>query len=154
MQITFLSYFLAAIVSYSGLLVGTLLIKMAPEEQNPGRKYFVFLKMFFFFFIIAVLLFFYRINIVLSLALLIFLFLLMLKRNIYFNNSALVYLLLGFVFYFSSKIFDLFIIESALIFLYGIPASSLIIKPRKSNYKEIFIKNLWFFLPVIILYSL
>lgn len=152
MQITFLSYFLAAIASYLGLLVGILLIKMAPEEQKPGRKYFIFLKAFFFFLITAFFLFFNRINVLFSLALFAFMLLLMANKKLHLEKSALVYLILGFVFYFSSKIFDLFIIESALIFLYGIPASSLITKPRKSNYKEILIKNLWFFLPAIILY--
>ena len=152
MQITFLSYFLAAIISYLGLLVGILLIKMAPEEQKPGRKYFVFLKAVFFFFIIALILFYYGVNLIFSLAILVLLFVFMINKKLHLEMSAIVYLLFGFVFYFSSKIFDLFIIESALIFLYGIPASSLIIKPRKGNYKEIFIKNLWFFLPVLILY--
>ena len=154
MQITFLIYFLAAIISYLGLLVGTLLIKMAPEEQKPGRKYFIFLKAVFFFFIIALILFCYSAAIIFSLAILVLLFVLMINKKLNLEKSYLVYLFFGFVFYFSSKIFNLFIIESALIFLYGIPASSLIIKPRKNNYKEIFIKNLWFFLPAIALYFL
>ena len=152
MQITFLSYFLAAIVSYLGLLVGVLLIKMAPEEQKPGRKYFVFLKAGFFFFIASLMLFYYWANIIFSIALLAFLFILMINKKLNLEKSSLVYLFFGFIFYFSSKIFDLFIIESVLIFLYGIPNSSLIIKPGKINYHEIFVKNLWFFVPALILY--
>ena len=154
MQITFLSYILAAVVSYLGLLIGILLIKMAPEEQKPGRKYFIFLKMAAFFFVIALLMFYFSVNILLSLVLLFSIFILMIKKRLHLEKSALVYLLFGFIFYFSSKIFTLFVLESVLIFLYGIPNSSLIINPRKNNYKDIFVKNIWFFLPAIVLYFL
>ncbi len=151
MQITLLSYVLAAIISFLGSLVGVLLIKMAPEEQKPGRKYFIFLKMLFFFFIIAVFLFFYRVRLIFSSALLVFIVALMLNRKLHLEKSSLVYLLLGFLFYFSSKIFSLFVIESVLIFLYGIPSASLAISPKISNYKEVFARKAWFFLPVLAL---
>ncbi len=154
MQINFLSYILAAILSYLGLLIGIILIKMAPEEQKPGRKYFILLKNILFFFIIALVLFYYGVNTILSLALLCFIFVLLVKKKLYLEKSAGVYLLFGFIFYFSSKILTLFVLESALIFLYGIPNSSLVINARKNNYKDIFIKNIWFFLPAIILYIL
>ena len=154
MQINFLSYLLAAILSYLGLLIGIILIKMAPEEQKPGRKHFILLKNILFFFIIALVLLYYGVNAILSLALLYFIFVLLVKKILYLEKSTIVYLLFGFIFYFSSKMFDLFILESALIFLYGIPNSSLMINPKKNNYNGIFIKNLWFFLPAIILYIL
>jgi len=152
MQITFISYFLASIIVYLGLLLGAILIKLAPEEQKPGKKYFILLKKILFFIIIISILFFYKLNIFLITILIIFVLILILNKKINLEKSPLVYLLLGIIFYLSSKIFNLFVIESVLIFLYGIPASSLIIKLKEKNYYEIFVKNLWFFIPVILLY--
>ena len=152
MQITFISYFLASIIAYLGLLLGVILIKLAPEEQKPGKKYFILLKKILFFIIIISILFFYKLNIVLITILIIFVLILILNKKINLENSIRVYFFLGIVFYLSSKIFNLFVIESALIFLFGIPTSSLIIKLKKKNYYEIFVKNLWFFVPAILLY--
>tara|TARA_Y100000310_G_scaffold255534_2_gene263044 strand:+ start:5397 stop:5864 length:468 start_codon:yes stop_codon:yes gene_type:complete len=152
MQIIHLNYFLASIIAYLGLLLGIILIKFAPEEQKPGKKYFILIKKIIFFFIIAFPLFYYKINIILASVLLIFIIILMLNKKMNLEKSALVYLLLGIVFYLSSKIFNLFIIETALIFLYGMPNSSLMINVKRKNYKDEFVRNLWFFLPVVALY--
>ena len=154
MQISFLNYFLASIASYLGLLVGAILIKLAPEEQKSGRKYFIFLKMLLFFLIIALLLLSYKVNAIFSLALLIFIIILMLHGKLHLEKSSLVYLLFGIIFYLSSKNNNLFALQSALMFLYGIPNSSLVINPKKNNYREIFARNLWFFVPIMLLYWL
>lgn len=151
MQITFINYFLASIVVYLGLLLGIILIKLAPEEQRLGKKYFIFLKMFLFFLIISFFLLYYKANII-SLVLLAFILILMLNKKIHLEKSAFTYALFGIIFYLSNKTFNLFVIESILILLYGIPNASLIFIPRKNNYKEVFIKNLWFFVPVLVLY--
>ena len=150
MQIIYLNYFLAAIIAYLGLLLGVILIKLAPEEQTPGKKYFVLLKKILFILILASFLFFYKINFILSIMILIIVLIISKKTNL--SKSHLIYFILGIIFYFSyfSKIFDLFIIESILIFLYGIPTASLILK--KKNYFDIFVRNLWFFLPIILFY--
>jgi len=145
-----INYFLASIIAYLGLLLGVILIKLAPEEQKPGKKYFILLKKISFFLILVTLLFFYRVNIILTTVLLIFVIVLMLSKKINLNKSGLVYFLLGIIFYLSSKIPDLFVMESVLIFLYVILTSSLTLK--KNNYYEVFIKNIWFFAPVILLY--
>lgn len=154
MQVTYLNYFLAAIIAYLGLLLGVILIKLASEEQKPGRKYFILLKKIIFFFILAFLLFLYKVNIFLSLILLSFILILMSNKKINLSKSPLVYFSLGVIFFVSyySEIFNLFIIESILIFLFGVPNASLILNLKKRNYYEVFIKNLWFFVPVIILY--
>jgi hypothetical protein len=150
MQITYLTFFLASIIAYLGLLFGVILIKLAPEEQKPGKKYFILLKKILFLFIIAFLSFYYKINFIFLILLLIFIIVLMLNKKLNLDKSALVYILLGIIFYLSSKIPDLFVIESVLIFLYGVPNASLIFK--RKNYYEVFVKNLWFFIPVILLY--
>ena len=150
MPITYLNYFLASIIAYLGLLLGVILIKLAHEEQKPGKKYFILLKKILFFVIIVFLLFFYKINIIIITLLLFFTIILLLNKKINLEKSNRVYFFLGIVFYLSSKIFNLFVIESVIIFLYGIPNSSLILKKR--DYYEIFVKNLWFFVPVVLLY--
>ncbi len=152
MQIIHLNYFLVSIIAYLGLFLGVILIKLAPEEQKPGKKYFILFKKILFFLILASLLFFYEINIIFSVILLVFIFILMFNKKIRLDKAYLIYFLLGIVFYLSSKIFNLFIIESILIFLYGIPNSSLELNLKKKNYYDIFVKNLWFFVPVILFY--
>ena len=132
MQITFISYFLASIIAYLGLLLGVILIKLSPEEQKPGEKYFIILKKILFIIILISLLFFYNLNIIFITILILFSLILILNRKLNLEKTALVYLFLGIVFYLSSKILNLFILESVLIFLYGIPVSSLILK--KKNY--------------------
>ncbi len=145
-----IDYFLASIIAYLGLLLGVILIKLAPEEQKPGKKYFILLKKISFFLIIVSFLFFYKVNIILTTILLVFVIVLMLNNKLNLSKSSLVYFFLGIIFYLSSKITELFVIESVLIFLYGIPAASLILK--RKNYFDVFVRNLWFFVPVILLY--
>ena len=82
MEITFLSYFLASITTYLGLLVGLILIKMAPEEQKPGKRYFILLRKILFFILFIPMLYYYKINIAFSLALLAFVAALILRKNL------------------------------------------------------------------------
>ena len=145
-----IDYFLASIIAYLGLLLGVILIKFAPEEQKPGKKYFILLKKISFFLIIVSFLFFYKVNIILTTILLVFVIVLMLNNKLNLSKSSLVYFFLGIIFYLSSKITDLFVMESVLIFLYGIPVASLSLK--RKNYFDVCLKNLWFFVPVILLY--
>jgi len=152
MPITYLNYFLASIIAYLGLLLGITLIKMAPEEQKPGKKYFILIKKIILFLIIASFFVYLKINLIILSLLLLFTLILFANRKITLESTLLVYLMLGLFFSLSSKIFDLFIIESTLIFLYGISTASFAFNPRKRNYKEIFMKNIWFFVPVILLY--
>ena len=148
MQITYLNYFLASVVAYLGLLLGIILIKIAPEEQKPGKKYFIFLKKAIFLLVLIFYLFFYNFNPALSLILLVFTLILMLNKKLKLEKTGLTYFFFGLVFYLSSIILNLFVIESILIFFYGIPTASLIFKVKKKNYSSVFIKNLWFFVPV------
>lgn len=152
MQITFLSYFLASLIAYLGLLVGIILVRMAPEEQKPGRKYLILLKKILFFILFIPMLYYYKINIVFSLALLSFVAALMLGNKLKLDKSYLIYFLLGIFFYLGSRFIDLFVMESVLIFLYGIPDASLTLSLKKKNYDEVLIKNLPFFVPIAILY--
>ncbi len=152
MQINYLSYFLASILSYLGLLLGILLIKLAPEEQKPGKKYFILLKKIVFLLIIAFLLFYYKLIPILIVILLAFVIAMIFSKKVNLEMTAGVYFFLGIVFYLSSRFLSLFAIESVLIFLYSISHASLMSDIRKRNYLYIFAKGLWFFVPVVILY--
>lgn len=150
MQITLLTYLLASLIAYLGLLVGIILIRMAPEEQKPGKKYFIFLKKILFTLILVPMFYFYNLNIIFSLALLCLLAALILGNKLKLDKPYLIYLLLGILFYLSARFIDLFVIEAVLIFLYGVPDASLAFSLKKKNYGEIFIKNLLFFVPAIL----
>ena len=152
MQITFLIYSLASLIAYLGLLVGIILIRIAPEEQKPGKRYFILLKKILFFILFIPILYYYKINIIFSLALLSFAAALMLGNRLKLNKSYLIYFLLGIFFYLGSRFIDLFVMESVLIFLYVISDASLALSLKKKNYNEVLIKNLSFFVPIAILY--
>ena len=147
-----IDFILASIVSYLGLLLGIILIKLAPEEQKPGKKYFILFKKILLFLIIAIFFVYIKINTVILIFLLIILLLFLINKKITLESTVLTYLLFGVLFSLSFRIQNLFIIESVLIFLYGIPTASLIFKIKKKNYKDVFVKNLLFFVPVIVLY--
>ena len=152
MQVTFLSYFLASLIAYLGLLVGIILIRMAHEEQKPGKRYFILLKKILFFAILALPLCYFKINIIISLVLLSFVVALMLGNRLKLDKSYIIYFLLGIFFYLGSRFIDLFAMEAVLIFLYGIPNASLMFSLKNKDYNELFIKNLPFFVPIAILY--
>src|SRR3989338_523141 len=118
-----MTYFLASIISYLGLLAGVILVKMAPEEQKPGKKYFILIKKLIFFLIIAFLLAYYKINLIYSLLTLLFAGMIIAGGKL--EKPEFAYFFLGIIFFLSGKVTGLFAIESVLVFLYGIPAASL-----------------------------
>jgi len=152
-----LNYFLASIVSYSGLLLGIFLIKIAPEEQKQGKRYFSFLRNIFVILIIGFLSFYYIKQIFIILLIMIF-FIVFLFLNINLKNrpfkkitktsdlnkSLITYILLAIIFYLSYKNANLFIVESSLIFLYGIVNSSLLLNIKRKNYIGILSKHILF----------
>lgn len=151
-----ITYFSASIVSYLGLLLGIVLISIAPEEQRPGIRYFIFFKQLLLLLILSFLLLFYEINLILALIILFLFAVSLFNKKIdlikKLEKYYLVYFIFGIAFFISSKIIDFFVIESILIFLYGIPSASVIFNLKKKNYKDVFLKNALFFAPIILLY--
>lgn len=140
-----IAYFFASLSSFLGLLIGSILIRIAPEEQKPLGKYFAMLK-----------------KILLSLAFLFFalyyfgnwpyfiavaaifavIFLIELNFKNPFKKSALIYGALGILFFLGSKNVNLMAIESSIILLYGVAAASIEFKKKYYNmffYSLIFI---------------
>lgn len=120
----FVNYALLSLVSYIGLFCGALLVFIAPEEQKPGVKYFLLMQKIFLILIIILLL--YKFSIInLFLAIVLFLFAISKRINNYF-----VYVLFAPLLYLSlpNKTYSLII--ASLIFLYGLPTGSLIVKTK------------------------
>ena len=130
----FLNYFLALVITFFGIFLGSLLVLMAPEEQKPGRKYFILFRDILLLLVIFFLLYFNNLSLSFGF---IFVFVIVFLLAYFKENSYFVYLLFAAVLYLSSKEVSFFIIESSLIFLYGLPTGSLLVnyKRKKSIFK-------------------
>jgi len=135
-----LRYLLAVVVSFLGLLVGSLLIFMASEEQKPGKKYFIFVQNMVFALISALLLFFYNLNIILVIMVPLIMFILMhyTKDG---KRSYVLFPLIGVVFYLVFVDNLLLIILSLLTFIYGLVTAFLLIdvKNKKSVFRVVLV---------------
>ena len=149
----FINYFFISIISFLGSLIGIMLVKIAPEEQKPLQKYFILLRKILLLLIFVFVIFYYindKFNLIILLLFFIFSLLIEYKINYLLKKSIIIYLLLGIIFFLSSKNTNLFTIESSLIFLYGLPTASLIYN-NKNQYKIIFY-NIGFIIIANILY--
>ena len=141
----FLNYFLASVLSYFGLLIGIILIRIAPEEQKPLEKYFIIMRKLLLLLIFAFLVFYYFKNLIYILLLAAcFAVILLIGHRIKDSLKKLIlsYAVLGFLFFLGSGNNNLFVIESSLILLYGVPAASLIY--NKKNHYKIMLHSLTF----------
>ena len=136
----FLIYFLTSLTIFSALFAGMVLALSAKEELKPGKKYFILLQGVVLLSVIASFFAFY-INIYL-----VYFIAVLLIFLLYFNYAKFkeirpyaVYPVLAIIFYLSSKKLSLFVIESSLMFLYGLPTGSLLaaVKSKKETIKRI-----------------
>ena len=147
-----LNYSLIALVSYQGLFVGLILAIIAKEELKSGKKYFLFLQKLLLLLIFIFLLIFIGLNYISVLLIFMFIMISLLKRKKEFNELPYTYIILAVVFYLSSKKLNPYIIESSLIFLYGIPTGTLLTEKSKKKSIINILKNVGFILITIILY--
>ena len=117
-----LNYFLIAVVAAIGLILGRILAWTAKEEIKPGTKYLLILQKALFCLAIALLMYFNRTNVhyVWIGALVIFIYLSWFKKIPSYAFSVI----LGILFYLAS-LTEKFVLISAVIFLHGLPAGSL-----------------------------
>ena len=138
----FANYLFASIISFLGLVIGFMLIQIAPEEKKPLRKYFSFARKFFLLLIFIFLIFYYSFNSLYILGLIagcMLLFYLDHKIRDAVKKSMIAYAMLGVLFFLSSKNTGLFVFVSSLILLYGMFESSMLeINPK---YYEKFLAN-------------
>jgi hypothetical protein len=152
----FANYFFASIISFLGLVIGFMLVKIAPEEQKPLMKYFSFAKKFFLLLIFIFLLFYYSYSsayIIGLVALCLFLLYIDHAMKDSSKKSMIVYSIFGILFFLSSKNTNLFVFVSSLILVYGMFAPSMLqLKPKiyekflAGNSVFILIANILFFL--------
>ncbi|MEK6983649.1 MAG: hypothetical protein AABX33_03675 [Nanoarchaeota archaeon] len=143
----FINYFFASIISFLGLLAGVILVEICPEEQKPLERFFNLSRKIILMLVFLFLFFYYANNIVYALILIgFFLFLLFMQYKIsnLLKKSMLTYALLGILFYLSSKNTNLFVIESSLLFLYGLPAASLMYSRKEKNHYVLLFYNIGF----------
>jgi hypothetical protein len=165
-----LNYFLIGLIVYSGLLVGAVLSFMAKEELKSGRKYFILVHNIIVAFILYFFLEFLNINVYLILLLPLVLVVFLFRYSEIYSKSWVIYIILGLIFYLSSKDDSSLLIISSLIFFYGFLVSALHINTKNKNYYltlgnskrisgvfknnifDILLKNLGFFVGLVILF--
>ena len=141
-----LNYILVLLISYARILIGSLLIFFAPEEQKPGRIYFKITQAIIFVLVLFFTLLSFRLHMILIGAVVLFVGLLLYLKKM--SNSYIEYGLFAFIFYLSAKNVSLFLISSSLIFVYGLPTGSLLAKNKRK--KETMIRLLkYIYYPVI-----
>ena len=150
----FINYFIASLISFFGLILGIILIKIAPEEQKPGEKYFILLQNLFFTLSIVLFLYFLKINIIITflIAILLTAYFSKIKIRDYFRKSEFLYFLLAIIFFLSSKNTSLFLTESVIIFLFGMPTGSLLFNRKKKNYFKVGLRSIIFLVVALLLF--
>ena len=127
-----LRYIIITIISFLGLLAGSLIIFMASEEQKPGRKYFIFTQDITAALVIALLLFFYNFDIIsiVIISLIAYSFLYHAKN---IKKSYFIYPLIGIIFYLILNNNILLIILSLLTFIYGLATAFLLVDTKNKK---------------------
>ena len=130
---------LAPIIAFLGFPLGLFLSFVSPEEMKPGKKYFELIQNLLLVFILFFVFDYYTLPLIISIILTVTVFL----GVFYWQNkhkSIIIYLILAVLLYLSSKDTSLFALETSLIFMYGIPAGSLL-KSRKKDVLKIVAKH-------------
>lgn len=143
----FINYFFASLISFSGLLIGCLLVKIAPEEQKPLRKKIFLLRKIFLLLILgSAISYYYNKLAYLSILISSAAFLLFVEYKIKDISKKLMlsYAAFGILFFISSGNIVIFAVTSSLILLYGIATSLLIYNLREKNLAKVFLCNAGF----------
>ena len=146
------NYLLTSIAVYLGLIAGIIVSYMSKEELKPGKRYFIIMHNIVLAFILFFILELFNLNIYLIIILILILLISLFSFKEVYKKSYIVYFLLGTIFYLSHKNINYFLIISALIFLYGMPTSALQLDFKKKNYYKVIIKNLLFFICLLLFF--
>ena len=152
MNMNLLNFSLTTIILYVSLFIGFLLAIIAKEEMKQGKKYFIMLQKVILILLFSFLLIYLRLSNILTVIVLIAVLIPLLKSEKNINVSPYIYLIFGVILHLSSKILNLFIIESSLIFLYGLPAGSLLTGKNKKESIMHILKNSGFIIVAILLF--
>lgn len=127
-----MDYILTAIISFSGLIVGILLILLAKEEQIPGKKYFSMLQSLLITVAFVVLFKLLGLNVVFNCVIAIIILLALLYFD-YKWKSYIAYPILGGLFYLSSSNDIALLMEASVVYLLGFPTAALLLKTKKGE---------------------
>ena len=148
-----LNYSLAALISYLGLSAGFLLAVIAKEELKAGKKYFIIAKKIILLLIFASMVVLAQLNYIIISAILIVITVYLInhsKKEHIKTNYA--YILFSAILFMSSARLELFTITSSLIFLYGLPAGTLLTYNTKKEAVINILKDIVFVIISIALY--
>ena len=137
----FIIYLLASLSSILGLIIGILLVRIAPEEQKPLGKHFLWFRKILLLLIFLVVIPYSYANLPYLAALIIsFMLLIFFEFRLdLVKKSILDYGAFSILYFFSSQNLNLFAIETSLILLYGMPTASLLFKRKSEDkYKILF----------------
>ena len=143
----FMTYFFASTISFLGLLIGIILINIAPEEQKLLSKYFGRARKIILLLIFIFLLFYFYNNIFyLSILLAYLAFAAFIEYRIHdlLGKSMIFYILLGILFYLGRNNIHLFTIESSLILLYGVSTASMVYSTKEKSHFKLLFYNMGF----------
>jgi hypothetical protein len=141
-----LIYTLTAVIAYLGLFMGFTLAIIAKEEVKPGKKNLILVKKMILLIIFIALLMYTEVNYIIVLLVVAFAIIQLQKTE----KTPLVYTILAVIFYLASKNLNLFMIESSLIFLYGLPTGTLLTEKNKTDTLINILKNIIFFVTILL----
>lgn len=147
-----LNYFLVVVICFLGIYAGFLLGLIAKEELKAGRRYFIVFQKILLIIMIASAIFVVR-NIFASLCLAgVLVYLIFAKHR---AKDTDVYVIFGVLIFLSSRYDNLFLMQSALIFLYSLLAGSLLAADKKKSgvIASIFIRYIWFVAAALALFT-
>lgn len=140
-----LDFLLSAIVVFLGLVVGAILAFIAPEELKPGEKYFSIFRRALLLSITIIFAYQYFTEVWLILLMVVFI-----GYSFYLFHFAkqkskerMIYFLLGFILFLAYKDRAIFLIQSTIIFLYGLPEGTLFAKEFIKNKRLFVVKKLF-----------
>ena len=129
------------LIIFLGFPLGILLARISPEEIKTGKRYFKVIQTILLVFILFFLLNYLNLNIIFSLLITLVTFFLLFYWPK--EKSFLFYLFLPLIIYFSKNNFNLFALQSSLIFIFGIVTGSLFAQVKKKKFispiKQIFL---------------
>ncbi|MBW2993343.1 hypothetical protein KY317_02110 [Candidatus Woesearchaeota archaeon] len=143
----FLNYFLVVIICFIGIYAGFLLGMIAKEELKAGKKYFLlFQKILFAVVIISTMI---AVN---KIYLAIVLFFILAYFMVY-SRDVFIYLIFGILLFLNSRYGNLFLMQSCLIFLYGLAAGSLL-RHDKKKFMYVLSRYVWFVAVALLLFMI
>lgn len=127
--------FLGLAVIFAGIIMGSIVALIAKEELKSGRKYFLALEKFMIAGILLLSIFFAQHTVLKIVFAAILVYLFVFKFSF---NDIIIYLLFGFIYFIFANNFNILILLSSLMFLYGFPAGTMTVCENYSkSYKPI-----------------